>query len=57
MTAAEVKKEDDAKKPKPREVKFKCPNCARNKQVEEMRLITRFFPMLMVCRDCEKEIR
>ena len=39
------------------EITFRCQFCNRDIPIEEMRTINRFFPMLVVCRDCEKEIR
>jgi hypothetical protein len=38
-------------------VTFKCQVCGQYKLLEEMRTIKRFFPMLVVCQECEKAIR
>ena len=38
-------------------VSFKCQRCKRNRPIEEMRSVTRFSPVLVVCRDCENELR
>jgi hypothetical protein len=38
-------------------VTFKCQACGKTRRLEEMRTIKRFFPMLVVCRECEKEMR
>jgi transcription elongation factor Elf1 len=55
--AEELPETDKAKKQKPLEVTFTCQRCMKRKRLEEMRTITRFVPVLVVCRDCEKEIR
>ena len=56
--AEELKKEDKMKKKKePGEITFRCQSCHQYKLLEDMKIITRFFPMLVVCRECEKEMR
>ncbi len=55
MAGEESKKAD--KKREPGEITFRCPSCDKYKLVEEMRVITRFFPILVVCQQCEKEMR
>jgi NAD-dependent SIR2 family protein deacetylase len=57
MTADELKRGEKAKRQRPGEITFRCQSCERQKPLEEMRVITRFFPMLVVCRDCQKEMR
>ncbi len=37
-----------------REITFTCKFCGKPKPIEEMRIITRFFPPLPACRDCFK---
>jgi len=37
-----------------REITFTCKFCGKPKLIEEMRIITRFFPPFPVCRDCLK---
>jgi len=37
-----------------REIIFTCKYCGEQKPIEEMRVATRFFPPLVVCRDCWK---
>lgn len=46
-----------AKKQKPLQITFKCQRCSKRKRLEDMRSITRFIPVLVVCRDCDKEMR
>lgn len=57
MAKEELKGEDKTKKQKPEKITFRCSSCDKYKPIEEMRAITRFFPLLVVCRDCEKKIR
>jgi transcription elongation factor Elf1 len=55
--AEELQENDKAKKQKPLQITFKCQRCNKRKPLEDMRSITRFIPVLVVCRDCEKEMR
>ena len=55
--AEEQAKSKGAGKPEAGEVTFKCQNCDKYKNIEEMRIVTRFFPLMVVCRECEKEMR
>ena len=54
--AKEESKEADKTKKKPGEITFRCQRCESHKRLEEMRVITRFFPLFVVCRDCQKEM-
>ncbi|HEY83126.1 MAG TPA: hypothetical protein G4O01_07580 [Dehalococcoidia bacterium] len=55
MTTETSKKEPlEAKETK--EITFRCKYCGQNKPLSEMRRITRFFPVLIACRDCERKI-
>lgn len=56
MAQEELKEADKKKKKGPREITFRCQRCQRHKRLEEMRVITRFFPLFVVCRDCAKEM-
>ena len=38
-------------------VHFNCKVCNQSKPLNEMRVLTRFFPLQIVCRDCEKTVR
>lgn len=38
-------------------VRFNCKVCNQSKPLSEMRVLTRFFPQQIVCRDCEKTVR
>jgi hypothetical protein len=54
MAETKSKGETKAKKAAPGEVNFKCSLCEKQRPISEMRVIKRFRPVLLVCRDCEK---
>lgn len=39
------------------EIKFKCRLCEKEKPIQEMRTVTRFIPVLVVCQDCARALR
>jgi len=46
--------------PEPKETKeitFRCKFCGKDKSLDEMRTLTRFFPPIVACRDCEKKMQ
>ncbi len=45
-----------AQKPE-REITFLCRRCGKYKPITEMRTVTRFVPVLVVCADCARELR
>jgi hypothetical protein len=57
MAAEATKSGTKAKKEKTEEVTFKCRLCEKQKPILEMRTLTRFRPVIVVCRDCEKFLR
>jgi hypothetical protein len=57
MAGKTSKKEVRLKQPVPQEIVFKCRRCEKLKPISEMRRVTRFIPVLVVCQDCEKEMR
>lgn len=57
MTAEAKKEEEKAKKQKPREIKFKCQRCQKERPLKEMVSVTRFRPVLIVCQNCTEELR
>ena len=57
MTAEKIKKEEEAKTKGTKEITFRCKFCGRDKRLDEIMILTRFFPSLVLCRDCEKEMR
>ncbi len=55
-----TRKSSESKKPETQESKettFRCRVCDQPKPVDEMMMVTRFFPPLIVCRKCEKKMR
>ena len=56
MAKEQLKETARTRKPEPGEVSFRCQRCQKMKPVKEMRVITRFFPLFVVCQDCEKEL-
>jgi hypothetical protein len=49
---------DSVKKPKgTKEITFKCKFCGVTKPLGEMRILTRFFPPVVACQDCDRELR
>lgn len=57
MAAQTTKSGRKDKKHKSEEVTFKCRLCEKQKLISDMRIITRFRPVIVVCRDCEKTLR
>lgn len=51
---AEGEKGEEAKT---KEVTFKCKFCGKSKPLDEMVVLTRYFPPIVACRDCEKKMR
>ena len=45
------------KKQETAQVTFKCRLCEVEKPITEMKIITRFRPVMVVCQDCEKSVR
>ncbi len=50
----EIEREEESKA---KEITFKCKFCDRSKPLDEMVVITRFFPPIVACRDCAKKMR
>ncbi len=50
-------REKKEEKTEPKEVTFKCKFCDRDKPLDEMTVLTRFSPLVVACRDCEKKMR
>ena len=42
--------------PKPRRTMFRCRFCGEDKPLDEMRTLTRFFPLPIACKACERRI-
>jgi len=52
--AGEKEKEEGLKV---EEISFECKVCQQSKPLDEMVVITRYFPPLIACRECEKKMR
>jgi hypothetical protein len=52
-------KSKEAKTPKSKgqALTFKCGRCQKEFPTDDMRIIARFFPPMVVCHDCEAEVR
>jgi hypothetical protein len=57
MAEAKKKSESGKEKSAKEEVTFTCRRCQRQRPLSEMRTVTRFSPVLIVCRECQKELR
>ena len=57
MAVEEPKTIKQSKKEAATEVTFKCRLCEKEKPISDMKTITRFRPVVVVCRDCEKDLR
>jgi hypothetical protein len=55
--AAKAKTKVEAGTPDNPKVTFKCPLCEKDKLLEDMRTVTRFNPVLIVCSDCNRTLR
>ena len=53
--AKEKKENSEAKGT--RGITFKCRFCGRSKPLDAMRVLTRFFPLIVVCSDCERKMQ
>lgn len=56
-TEATKKEEGKAEVEGTGEITFRCRFCGESKPIGEMRVLTAFFPPLIACRDCEKEMQ
>jgi len=52
----EEKGKGKSKAGKPRGITFKCRLCERSRPLDEMVVLTRFFPPVVACKDCAKMI-
>ena len=56
--AAEIEgKGEESETKEAKEITFKCKFCGMSKPLDEMVVLTRFFPSIVACRDCEKKMR
>ncbi len=52
---AKAKKREEGAKVE--QITFQCRVCEKSQPLDEMVVITRFFPPIAACRDCEKKMR
>jgi hypothetical protein len=57
MTVKSTKAAAKEKKTESREITFLCRRCEKYKPLTQMRTVTRFVPVLIVCEDCARELR
>jgi hypothetical protein len=57
MAEEKTKQGTGKEKKEAQEITFTCWRCQRQRPISEMRSVTRFSPVLIVCRDCQKEMR
>ncbi len=50
-------KTDKKTRPRKKVTTFKCNYCEKVKPLEEMIVVTRYFPPVVICLECEKKIR
>jgi hypothetical protein len=55
--AEKTREKGQAGKSREMEIRFKCRLCGQEKPLNEMRTVTRFVPVLVVCKDCAKTLR
>ena len=56
-TEVAKKEEEKAEAEGTRELTFRCGFCGKSKPLSEMRVLTTFFPPLIACQDCEKQMQ
>ena len=56
MADQPLKEEEKAEEPRPLEIKFRCQRCGKERPLADMRSVTRFNPVMIVCRYCQKEM-
>jgi len=56
MATEKSEKKDKVEGKESKIITFRCRGCDKYKPLEDMRTVNRFFPPLVLCRDCEKEL-
>ncbi len=57
MATEIVRRGEESEAKETKEITFKCKFCGKSKSLGEMMVLTRFFPPIVACRDCEKKMR
>jgi len=53
----QLKDKEESKTKETREITFRCKYCGRTKPLSEIITLTRFFPPLVACKDCERKMQ
>jgi len=56
MTTKEPQEKEKPDLNETREITFKCKYCGKEKPLNDMRMITLFFPPLVACQECERRM-
>ena len=57
MATEIVRGGEESKAKETKGITFKCRFCGRSRPLDEMMVLTRFFPPIVAYRDCEKKVR
>jgi len=57
MTAKRPQEKEQSNSDETKEITFKCKYCGKNWPLDDMRTLTRFFPPVVACPDCEMKMR
>jgi transcription elongation factor Elf1 len=56
MADQPLKEEEKAEEPRPLNITFRCQRCGKERPLADMRSVTRFNPVMIVCKYCQKEM-
>ena len=54
---AEEAAKTEPSKESQKEIRFRCQRCEKQRPLTDMRSVTRFLPVLIVCKDCAQGLR
>jgi len=57
MTVTRPQEKEQSGSDETKEITFKCKYCGKDKPLDDMRTLTRFFPPVVACRDCAKKMQ
>jgi len=57
MTTTRPQEEEQSDSNETKDITFKCKYCGKDKPLDNMRMLTGFFPPMVACRDCEMKMR
>jgi len=55
--AMELVNREPSERKETRGVRFRCKYCGKTKALDELRVLTRFFPPVVACQDCAKKMQ